>query len=170
MFDKVKFSLHISSHIIFKICTRIKGMLALEISKEFETRVITRWKFKWKIHQAMKSSKICSLKGEVHIDEFLIGGQEEENRGRDYRKKRLVVLALEIKFKKEKSNNIEIFIIMTTLLANKTVSIEKTLFDIPGKITIKLEDGRIIITPLRYFPELQKLLGINEKNTPSWII
>lgn len=27
----------------------------------------------------------------------------------------------------------------------------------PGKITIKLEDGRIVITPLKYFPELQKL-------------
>ncbi|MEI6815276.1 MAG: DUF2442 domain-containing protein [Bacteroidota bacterium] len=37
------------------------------------------------------------------------------------------------------------------------MSIEKILFDTPGKITIRLEDGRIIITPLKYFPELQKL-------------
>ncbi len=46
---------------------------------------------------------------------------------------------------------------MTTLLKNKTICIEKILFDVPGKITLKLEDGRIIITPLRYFPEIQKL-------------
>jgi hypothetical protein len=46
---------------------------------------------------------------------------------------------------------------MKSVLKNKTMSIEKILFDIPGKITIKLEDGRIIITPLKYFPELQKL-------------
>ncbi len=37
------------------------------------------------------------------------------------------------------------------------MSIEKILFDMPGKITIKLEAGRIFISPLKYFPELQKL-------------
>ena len=46
---------------------------------------------------------------------------------------------------------------MDTLLKNKTMSIQKILFDTPGKISIKLEDGRIIIVPLKYFPELQKL-------------
>ena len=71
-------------------------MLALEISKEFETRLMTCRKFEWKLHQAMKSSKHYPLAGKVHIDEFLIGGPEEEKRGRDYVKKRIVVLALEI--------------------------------------------------------------------------
>lgn len=46
---------------------------------------------------------------------------------------------------------------MDGLLKNKTMSIQKILFDAPGKISIKLEDGRIIIVPLKYFPELQKL-------------
>ena len=46
---------------------------------------------------------------------------------------------------------------MSTILKNKTMSIEKILFDSPGKISLKLEDGRIIIIPLKYFPELQKL-------------
>jgi len=46
---------------------------------------------------------------------------------------------------------------MKSILKNKTMSIEKILFDMPGKITIKLEDGRIFITPLKYFPELQRL-------------
>lgn len=46
---------------------------------------------------------------------------------------------------------------MDTLLKNKTMSIQKILFDMPGKISIKLYDGRIIIVPLKYFPELQKL-------------
>ena len=30
-------------------------------------------------------------------------------------------------------------------------------FDTPGKITLKLEDGRLIITPLKYFPEIKKM-------------
>jgi len=46
---------------------------------------------------------------------------------------------------------------MTALLKNRTMSITKILFDTPGKITIKLEDGRILISPLKFFPELQKL-------------
>jgi len=36
--------------------------------------------------------------------------------------------------------------------------IEKLLFNEPGKITIKMEDGRLFIIPLKYFPELQKLI------------
>lgn len=46
---------------------------------------------------------------------------------------------------------------MTMLLKNKTMCIDKIRFNIPGKITIKLEDGRIIIVPLKYFPELKKM-------------
>ena len=46
---------------------------------------------------------------------------------------------------------------MSTILKSFSISIKQILFDIPGKITLKLEDGRIIITPLKYFPELQKL-------------
>jgi hypothetical protein len=46
---------------------------------------------------------------------------------------------------------------MDGLLKNKTMSIRKILFDTPGKISIRLDDGRIIIVPLKYFPELQKL-------------
>jgi succinate dehydrogenase/fumarate reductase-like Fe-S protein len=46
---------------------------------------------------------------------------------------------------------------MATTLKNTSMCIEKILFDARGKITIKLQDGRIIITPLKYFPEIQKL-------------
>lgn len=96
MFDKVRFSMQTCFHIIFKICTKIKGMSALEISREFDTRPMTCWMFKWKVQQAMRSSKHNLLKGEVHIDEFYIGGYEEGNPGRKHGKKKLVVLALEI--------------------------------------------------------------------------
>ncbi len=46
---------------------------------------------------------------------------------------------------------------MIPTLKNNPMSIEKVFFDLPGKMSIKLEDGRIIIIPLKYFPELQKL-------------
>ena len=40
---------------------------------------------------------------------------------------------------------------------NTKIAIEKINFDIAGKISLKLEDGRVIIVPLKYFPEIQKL-------------
>lgn len=95
MFDKCKFPLLIAFHIAFKISTKKKGMSSLELSKEFELRQKTCWEFKWKIQQAMQSSKQYKLAGEVHVDEFFIGGPEEQKRGRSKGKKRLVLIALE---------------------------------------------------------------------------
>lgn len=96
MFDKVKFSLLIAFHIVFKIVTKKKGMSTLELSKEFDLRQKTCWSFKWKIQQAMQSSFQNPLTGLVHIDEFWIGGPEEEKRGRSLGNKKMVVVALEI--------------------------------------------------------------------------
>jgi hypothetical protein len=42
-------------------------------------------------------------------------------------------------------------------LKNTRISIEKLNFDLAGKISLKLEDGRVIIVPLKYFPDIQKL-------------
>jgi len=47
------------------------------------------------VQQAMKSSGHNPLKGEVHVDEFYIGGRKKANRAGRPAKKRLVVLALE---------------------------------------------------------------------------
>jgi transposase-like protein/DNA-directed RNA polymerase subunit RPC12/RpoP len=96
MFDKVKFSLLIAFHIVFKIVTKKKGMSTLELSREFELRQMTCWGFKWKIQQAMVSSLNNPLQGMVHVDEFFVGGPEEQKRGRSKGDKKLVVLALEI--------------------------------------------------------------------------
>lgn len=95
MFDKCKFSLLTAFHIAFKISSKKKGMSTLELSHEFELRQPTCWEFKWKIQQAMQSSKLHPLSGEVHVDEFYIGGPEEQKRGRSKGDKRLVVVALE---------------------------------------------------------------------------
>lgn len=95
MFDKTKFSLLVAFHIAFKISTKKKGMSSLELSREFDLRQMTCWEFKWKVQQAMQSSKKYPLKDEIHVDEFFIGGPEEKKRGRSKGEKRLVVVALE---------------------------------------------------------------------------
>jgi len=96
MFDKCKFPLHLAFHIAFKISTKKKGMSSLELSQEFELRQKTCWEFKWKIQQAMQSSKLNPISGIVHVDEFYIGGEEEGKQGRSKGDKKLVVIALEI--------------------------------------------------------------------------
>lgn len=96
MFDKVKFSLLIAFNIVFKIVTKKKGMSTLELSREFELRQKTCWGFKWKIQQAMASSLTNPLQGTVHVDEFFVGGPEEQKRGRAKGDKKLIVLAIEI--------------------------------------------------------------------------
>ena len=68
----------------------------MELSQEFELRQKTCWEFKWKIQQAMQSSKQHPISGIVHVDEFYIGGEEEGKRGRSKGDKKLVVVALEI--------------------------------------------------------------------------
>jgi hypothetical protein len=46
---------------------------------------------------------------------------------------------------------------MKNSLKNTKICIEKINFDIMGKMTLKLEDGRLIIVPLKYFPDIQRL-------------
>ena len=46
---------------------------------------------------------------------------------------------------------------MIATLRNAKICIEKLNFDIAGKMSLKLEDGRVIIVPLKYFPDIQKL-------------
>ncbi len=52
-------------------------MSSLELSEEFGLRQKTVWEFKWKIQQAMASSRKNQLGGKVQVDEFLIGEYEE---------------------------------------------------------------------------------------------
>jgi len=42
-------------------------------------------------------------------------------------------------------------------LKEEIMSIDNVTFDHPGKITLNMNDGRIFIIPLKYFPEIQKL-------------
>jgi len=56
---------------------------------------------------------------------------------------------------------------MTTTLKNTKICIEKLNFDSVGKISLKLEDGRVIIVPLKYFPDIQKLPVEKRKYTQS---
>lgn len=95
LFHKVKIPLIKAFGIIFRITVRKKGMSTVELSKEFDINQKSSWLFKRKAQEAMESSDSFPLSGRVEVDELLIGGAEEEKRGRSKGKKKLVVLAIE---------------------------------------------------------------------------
>lgn len=99
LFHKVKFPLLKAFWIIYYLSTGKKGMASTELSRKLELRQKTCWLFKQKVMRAMKTSGKYPLDGEVEVDEFVVGQQEEGTRGRKNKKKKLVVLAIEKKGK-----------------------------------------------------------------------
>lgn len=96
VFDKCKFSIEQTFHIAFKISTKKKGMSSLELSEEYGLRQKTCWEFKWKIQQAMQSSKNTSIYRRSTYREFYVGEEEEGVVGQKAGKKKLIVVALEM--------------------------------------------------------------------------
>jgi hypothetical protein len=95
MFDRIGFELLRAFHILYALSVRKKGISSYEIENEYSISQETCWKFRQKVQQVMKSSERYPLKGNVDVDEFLVGGPEEGKRGRSHGKKKLIIIALE---------------------------------------------------------------------------
>jgi transposase-like protein len=95
MFHKVKFSLRKAFYICYRVTVSKKGMASTELSREINLRQKTVWAFKRKVQEAMKSSEQYPLKGNIEVDEFVIGGPEKGKPGRSKGSKRIVALAVE---------------------------------------------------------------------------
>ncbi len=71
-------------------------MSSLELSEEYGLRQKTCWEFKWKIQQAMQSSKNTSIYRRSTYREFYVGEEEEGVVEQKAGKKKLIVVALEM--------------------------------------------------------------------------
>lgn len=97
LFHKVKFGLLKAFYICFEMSTSTKGLSAMYVSKRFSINRKTAMSFMHKVREAMKSSENHPMTGEVHVDEFVVGGQEAGHTGRSYGgKKKKVVCAVEL--------------------------------------------------------------------------
>jgi transposase-like protein len=99
LFHKIKFPLLKAFGIAYFLSTGKKGMSSTELSRKLELRQKTCWLFKQKVMRGMESSGKHPLEGDVEVDEFVVGQQEEGTRGRGNKRKKLVVLAIERKGK-----------------------------------------------------------------------
>lgn len=95
LFHKMKFSILKAFWIVYYVSTSKKGIASTELSRKLQLRQKTAWLFKQKVMRAMKSSGNQPLVGEVDVDEFVVGQQEEGTSGRQRGKKKLVAIAIE---------------------------------------------------------------------------
>jgi len=97
LFHKVKFGIRKAFFICFEMSTTTKSLSASYISERFGVTEKTARLFMHKVREAMKSSGNHPMEGNVHVDEFVIGGKEEGKVGRSYNvKKKKVVCAVEL--------------------------------------------------------------------------
>ena len=74
-----------------------KDMSALQMSVRYGVSENTARLFMHKIREAMKSSEKDGMKGRVYVDEFTVGGKEENKQGRSYNtKKKKIICAVEV--------------------------------------------------------------------------
>ncbi|MBU0694997.1 MAG: IS1595 family transposase [Bacteroidetes bacterium] len=97
LFHKVKFGLRKAFFICFEMSTSTKSLSASYISVRYGVAENTARLFMHKIREAMKSSENNPLDGDVHIDEFVVGGKETGKQGRSYSsKKKKAVCAVQL--------------------------------------------------------------------------
>lgn len=96
LFHKVKFGLRKAFFICFEMSATTKDLSALQMSVRYGISENTARLFMHKVREAMKSSESNGMKGTVYVDEFIVGGKEENKQGRSYNtKKKKIICALE---------------------------------------------------------------------------
>lgn len=96
MFHKLKFPLRKAFYIAYLVVSGKKGISTHDLQRKLALRQKTCWLFKRKVMKVMESSGKFLLQGNVEVDEFFVGGQEEGKKGRGKDKKRLVAIAIKV--------------------------------------------------------------------------
>lgn len=97
LFHKLKFGIRKAFFICFEMTTTTKSLSASYVAERFGVTEKTARLFMHKVREAMKSSCKHPIDGDVHIDEFVIGGKEKGKVGRSYdSKKKKIVCAVEL--------------------------------------------------------------------------
>lgn len=97
LFHKVKFGIRKAFFICFEMSTTTKSLSASYVGERFGITEKTARLFMHKVREAMKSGGNHPMDGNVHVDEFVIGGKEEGKVGRSYNvKKKKIVCAVQL--------------------------------------------------------------------------
>jgi transposase-like protein len=97
LFHKVKFGVRKAFYICFEMSTTTKSLSASYMANRVGVTEKTARLFMHKVREAMKTSGNNPMDGNIHVDEFVVGGKEEGKVGRSYHsKKKKAVCAVEL--------------------------------------------------------------------------
>jgi transposase-like protein len=97
LYHSMKLPLVLAFEIIYRVAVSKKGMSAIAIAREYGVNPKTATLLRQKMQSGMASSETNPILGEVHVDEFLVGGQEPGKQGRSgTSKKKKATIAVEI--------------------------------------------------------------------------
>jgi hypothetical protein len=97
LFHKLKFGLRKAFFICFEMATSTKSLSANYMAVRYSITPRTARLFMHKVREAMKSSEDNPMDGDVHVDEFVVGGKEVGKVGRSYdSKKKKAITAIQL--------------------------------------------------------------------------
>ena len=97
LFHKVKFGVRKAFFICFEMSTSTKSLSASYMGVRYGVTEKTARLFMLKVREAMSSSGNNPMDGNVHVDEFVLGGREQGKIGRSYSgKKKKAITAVQL--------------------------------------------------------------------------
>jgi len=97
LFHKVKFGVRKAFFICFEMATTTKSLSASYMSVRYGVTEKTARLFMLKVREAMAPSGNSPMDGDVHVDEFVLGGKDQGKTGRSYDgKKKKAVTAIQL--------------------------------------------------------------------------
>lgn len=97
LFHRVRFGLLKAFYICFEMSNSTKSISATQMGLRVGITEKTARIFMHKVREAMKSSENFPMDGTVHVDEFVVGGKEQDKLGRSYdSKKKKAVTAVQL--------------------------------------------------------------------------
>ncbi len=96
IFHRVRFGVRTAFFICFEMATTTKSLSARQMGVRYGITEKTARLFMHKVREAMQSSENHPMDGNVHVDEFVLGGYEQGKLGRSYdAKKKKAITAVE---------------------------------------------------------------------------
>ena len=97
LFHKVKFGVRKAFFITFEMGTSTKSLSASYMGVRYGVTEKTARLWMHKVREAMESSGNNPMQGDVHVDEFVLGGRKKGKIGRSYKgKKKKAITAVEL--------------------------------------------------------------------------
>ena len=98
IFHDMKFGLLKAFYMIYEIATTTKSISALQMASKYDVNKDTAWLFMRKYRESLKSSETLKINNNdnsvIYVDEFVVGGYEENKTGRsnDAKKRKMLMV------------------------------------------------------------------------------